>query len=68
MNTIVLKNLLLYPPVEGSRQAHEAWKQSIRILDDGQFSDEFHALLIAPGFISKTCADLAREHAKKYID
>jgi hypothetical protein len=64
---LVLRNLLKYPPVEGSREAHEAWKQSVRCLLDCNGSDEFWNHLYRPGFVTKTCANLALQHLEEHL-
>lgn len=54
---IILINLLLHPPVEGSVASHEAWKQNIRLLKYHKNSDydgSFWKELCKPGFISTT--------------
>lgn len=49
---IIFRNLMLHPPVEGSRESHEAWKENVRLLRtlNGVMQEE----LCKPGFISTT--------------
>ena len=47
---LILRNLLKYPPVEGSMASHEAWKENVRFLSHR--SDSIWNGLVKPGFIS----------------
>lgn len=48
----MLYNLLRYPPSEGSREAHEAWKQNVRFLLQHGGTDIMQRELKRSGFVS----------------
>lgn len=58
---IVLRNLLRYPPCEGSKERHEAWKESVRILlkDD---APELDKELTKPGWVPISLAAKAQAY------
>ena len=48
---LILRNLLKYPPVEGSMASHEAWKENVRFLLHRSHKAIWIGL-VKPGFIS----------------
>lgn len=62
----MLRNLLMYPPVEGSRDAHEAWKQNVRFLLDHGYdpSDTIWNGLRVAGFVTATLRNECISFAK----
>ncbi len=68
MNISILSFLLNYPPVDGSRERHEAWKKvvlSFYVIENFDFPWMFVAELNKPGFVSETCYNMARSFAAK---
>jgi hypothetical protein len=64
--SIVLRNLLLYPPVEGSRESHQAWKESVCMMM-GHVTLESAELikeLVKPGFVTATFRNQCISYAK----
>ncbi len=64
----VLLNLLNFPPSEGSRAAHEAWKQNILLMGFFESKPEngYSTLFLElqkPGYVTKTCRDAAKAYA-----
>lgn len=65
----VLLNLLNFPPSEGSRAAHEAWKQNVRMIgfsngSPSQGSEELWLEITKPGYVTKTCRDAAKAYVE----
>lgn len=61
----VLLNLLKYPPSEGSRSAHEAWKMNVMLLVDLDNAPKaLTGAISQPGYVTKTCRDAAMAYAE----
>lgn len=63
---IVLRNLLLYPPVEGSRESHQAWKQNVSLMLGHVTLEKIPLIaeLVKPGFVTPTFRNECISYAK----
>lgn len=68
ISTTMLRNLMLYPPVDGSRESHEAWKQNVRFLMEdmpaGDGISDIWLSLRKAGFVSPTLRNECISYAK----
>ncbi len=67
MNKVFL-NLLNFPPSEGSKAAHEAWKENVRMVSVAcvrpiDWTDLLYFELQKPGYVTKSCRDAAKAYA-----
>jgi hypothetical protein len=63
---IVLRNLMLYPPVEGSRESHQAWKQNVCLMLGHVTIEKIPLIeeLVKPGFVSVKLRNGSVSYAK----